>query len=543
MGSKSISRIMALLMSVALLVTFMPAAGMTSAEKAHAAEGDWSISKDTSFYEGYMNTNVTLSFDVETDDESLSFTYEWFKEDASQGKTDSPSKSVKIDEMSQDWSCVVTDSDGYSETTYFTVEADRAWYVDDEYDETETYVNVKKDETTAELKLAGDIKFYEDAPSQGYSFTYSWEKYDEDSYTWQKVSKGGKSYNVTGITKSQDWRCVIEDNYGFKRTYDFYIIKGHGWEEDCLTYYYVNKGDTPTLYAKIKYDKGYNAGNLGLTFKWYKYTNGEEELINGATSDKYKAAPVNKDDEYRCVVTDAKDNKESIYFTIRINPKRAPLFNVAYAVQDLKEPEDITLGDKTAVDAAKAKYDALTEKQKEDFSDRYLWYEAKLNMDVYKVAQLQAEADKAAAEKAKTDAESKKAQAEQSAQAAIAAKKKAEASLAKLKYKNRVKAAKAKLVRKLSVKAKKGRKAAAKWKAVKGASGYQLQYSTNKKFKKAKKSFVKGGKKKKAVIKKLKAGKKYFVRVRTYSKVKKPNGKKRVVYGKWSTVKKIKAKK
>lgn len=56
---------------------------------------------------------------------------------------------------------------------------------------------------------------------------------------------------------------------------------------------------------------------------------------------------------------------------------------------------------------------------------------------------------------------------------------------------------------------------AVKWKKVSNISGYQLQYSTNSKFKKAKSVKIKSKKTAKK-IKKLKSGKKYFIRIRAY---------------------------
>jgi uncharacterized protein YjdB len=57
-----------------------------------------------------------------------------------------------------------------------------------------------------------------------------------------------------------------------------------------------------------------------------------------------------------------------------------------------------------------------------------------------------------------------------------------------------------------------------KWKKVKKAKGYEIQYATNKKFtKNAKKVTVKGGKKTSKTIKGLKKGKTYYVRIRPYS--------------------------
>lgn len=82
-----------------------------------------------------------------------------------------------------------------------------------------------------------------------------------------------------------------------------------------------------------------------------------------------------------------------------------------------------------------------------------------------------------------------------------------------------------------------------KWKKVTGAKGYQVQYSTSKKF--AKKGTVtktySGNKKFTKTIKKLKSKKTYYVRVRAY-KTKKVNGKTIKLYSGWSKSKSIKTK-
>lgn len=76
------------------------------------------------------------------------------------------------------------------------------------------------------------------------------------------------------------------------------------------------------------------------------------------------------------------------------------------------------------------------------------------------------------------------------------------------------------------------------WAKVSGVKGYQIQYSSDKKFKKNNKSVtVTKQKKTKATVKKLKSKKKYYVRVRTYKTV---NGKK--IYSPWSKVKSVKTK-
>ena len=70
-------------------------------------------------------------------------------------------------------------------------------------------------------------------------------------------------------------------------------------------------------------------------------------------------------------------------------------------------------------------------------------------------------------------------------------------------------------------------------------TGYQLQLATNKKFTKNKKTVnIKGYKKVSKKVKKLKGGKKYYVRIRTYRTV---DGKK--IYSRWSKAKTVKIKK
>lgn len=75
------------------------------------------------------------------------------------------------------------------------------------------------------------------------------------------------------------------------------------------------------------------------------------------------------------------------------------------------------------------------------------------------------------------------------------------------------------------------------WEKVKNVNGYQIQYSTSSKFKKAKNITIKKAKTTSKTIKKLQSKKKYYVRIRTYIMV---NGKKK--YSSWSKKKSQKTK-
>lgn len=82
------------------------------------------------------------------------------------------------------------------------------------------------------------------------------------------------------------------------------------------------------------------------------------------------------------------------------------------------------------------------------------------------------------------------------------------------------------------------KKLTVQWKKDNRSDGYQVQYSTDKKFKKNVKNVVIGKKQTtKQTIKKLTTGKKYYVRIRSYKKI---SGKK--YYGTWSSKKTVKVK-
>ena len=74
-----------------------------------------------------------------------------------------------------------------------------------------------------------------------------------------------------------------------------------------------------------------------------------------------------------------------------------------------------------------------------------------------------------------------------------------------------------------------------KWKKVNGINGYQIQYSTNKEFKKAKKISIKSKTTTSKTIKNIGNSKKYYIRIRSYKKNKGKN-----IYSNWSKNKVIK---
>ena len=89
-----------------------------------------------------------------------------------------------------------------------------------------------------------------------------------------------------------------------------------------------------------------------------------------------------------------------------------------------------------------------------------------------------------------------------------------------------------------SLKSLKSKSFVIKWKKDSKATGYQVQYATNKKFKKAKSVTINKSKTVSKTINKTKAKKRYYVRLRSY----KASGKTKI-YGAWSKSKSVVIKK
>lgn len=88
-----------------------------------------------------------------------------------------------------------------------------------------------------------------------------------------------------------------------------------------------------------------------------------------------------------------------------------------------------------------------------------------------------------------------------------------------------------------ALRSKKKKEVIVEWKKISGVTGYEVQYATSSKFKKAKTVKIKKQKTVKTYLKKLSSKKKYYVRVRAYKTIGKTT-----VYGAYSKAKNIKCK-
>lgn len=168
-------------------------------------------------------------------------------------------------------------------------------------------------------------------------------------------------------------------------------------------------------------------------------------------------------------------------------------------------------------------------------------------LDVLLDAQAKIDKAKTPAETEKIIKDAKAAVARIKTDKMIAAEKKAGASkkatVSKATYTKAVQSAKARKVTSFKVKAQKKKKAKVSWKKATGASGYEIYRATKKNGKFSKVATVGQAKDPQYINKRLKAKKKYFYKMRPYTVVITVEGNRNMVYGKWSPVRKIKAKK
>ena len=322
-------------------------------------------------------------------------------------------------------------------------------------------------------------------------------------------------------------------------------------------------GDKVALEAHAVIDTGDDLEYLDdATYQWCRHSYDDNDNpvntpIAGATDPVYQAT---QEGEYVCIVT-YEGNVEKVKIEVEEISEEDLIDDVADLINDLPDLDKIDLSNEWEVEYAQDRFDALTDEQKASISDEL---KTKLDNAFAKITKLRDDKDAAdavialiralpAAEgltlkykdaveeaKARYEAltEDQKALISDTYKALIS---KAAAKMAGLVYDASVEQASNLTVSGLKVIPKK-KKAVVKWKANTEASGYVIQYSMKKNFKKAKVKTIKKADAKKVKIKKLKS-KKYFFRIATYTNVTDPvSGNDVVVKGKWSKPKKVKIK-
>lgn len=266
------------------------------------------------------SSDVTLA-PVILDGDGLQFTYQWYRttsgyyytQEIIHGATEQAYKITEIgDNEFGRYSCKIYCEGAYFGTYYVTVS-------EDEESATVEAEVAEGYESSVEAVLGNSAEFAVEAVSnKDYALKYQW--YFED------VAIGGATdaaYKIDVVTPSKlgDYYCVVTDekgNQSDKVYFDLSATTHLKVESDALDPSdaigcETTLGGTITLKATATCAAGYEP-----FYQWYTP---DGTLIYGATSATYTISGVTEDDlgVYYCVVTDARGNREYLYYYVYVD--------------------------------------------------------------------------------------------------------------------------------------------------------------------------------------------------------------------------------
>ena len=94
------------------------------------------------------------------------------------------------------------------------------------------------------------------------------------------------------------------------------------------TFVYCQRNRSGGLYAYAVSDAG------GVTWQWYQVTDGQEQAIAGATEPEYFFPPLTENRIYRCRISDAQSQTQTVDYDVRIDPNVTMNLDEEYAAVD-----------------------------------------------------------------------------------------------------------------------------------------------------------------------------------------------------------------
>lgn len=311
-------RALSLILSVMMVLTFMPA--MAFAEDSNPsgkevmAEGSWDAdSYETEYWLPEFDP-LTLSVfvdyygDYEIEENRPALEFNWYDQDNSYlGGEDQ----IEVTSAG-DYYCEVIErgADGEvvsSDTVSFTVHPfdeggdDSYWWI---YIEGSSKYDL--DSEGGQATLSVELDYNGEMPD----VTYSWTDENGDVV-------GGNSREIT-VTERGTYTCYVTDGK-LNRSVTFRVVEGkHWWSVHNGQTVWINPGETgATLKVEIEFEDEYTSD---LTYQWYKeYWDEEEgtdkrELIEGEDGD---SIDVEETGDYYCIITDELGNSEESFFDVK----------------------------------------------------------------------------------------------------------------------------------------------------------------------------------------------------------------------------------
>ncbi len=246
--------------------------------------------------------SVTLDVYAKANDGEV-ITYQWYQstDEGDETITGANTASYTVSGVNKpcDYYCVVRDAYGDSETVVFGVRVDTGLSIEAVGDSSATVL--LNETATFEIKATYDDNI---------EVTYQWYYYDTDNNT-EKLIEGATqpSYTTKGITKKEEYYCIVADNYGnvLKEWFEVTVDSGLKAEAIGESVVKVTKGESVTMAVKA-------TANGELFYQWHRFGDKGWEVITGATASTYTIDEVNERAIVNCVVKDSYGNSQTVEF-------------------------------------------------------------------------------------------------------------------------------------------------------------------------------------------------------------------------------------
>ena len=238
------------------------------------------------------------------------------------------------------YSCTVKDEYGNEKSVAFTIEVDNQLTVNGKGVGEWPYVYLT-------VPYGGEYTMQPEASCARGALSYEWQKFIENVGYMPIAGANTASYTATNITESQDYQCIVSDEYKNSITVAYTLSIDNQFEVSAVRENIsIMPGEDVTLQVQASCKTG------DLSYQWYEVTQYEENsfdsiFIPEVKGDTYTLKNVQEDRMFSCVVTDIYGNSVGVLFRILLKVDSETILldglelnNIACEWNAKSDPED-----------------------------------------------------------------------------------------------------------------------------------------------------------------------------------------------------------